>query len=167
MLCRSPVAALTASESVCFCTCSSRSTPSSTRLPKSTPLLRWGPDGPWREPVARAASIRGATYGVKPVASIPGTLMSLSDLQGAAVGVLGDLGDLHRGLVAALSHHQLGHLARHVHRRRAHVAVRIGQRVFRRVLQDALRVAERDAAHLDTAAGPGLGDDHLCLEGVL
>ena len=40
-----------------------------------------------------------------------------TDLQRAAVGVLGVLGDLHRGLEAALGHHQLGHLGGQVDRR--------------------------------------------------
>src|SRR3954451_5001097 len=106
MLCRSPVAACTARLSLLCWTCSSRSMPSSTMLPKSmeAPL---GPVGPCGPPAALAASTRGATYGEKPAASIPDTLISLSDLQRAAVGVLGELRHLDRGLVAALSHDQL------------------------------------------------------------
>src|SRR4051812_35497440 len=154
MLCRSPVAALTARESLCFWTPSSRSIPSSTRLPKSGPS---GPDGaevgaaPLSDPRLVVASACGATKGVKPpMASIGETLISAcSDLEGVGVGVRRVLGHLDGCLVAALGHDELSHLAGHVHGGGADVAVRVGERMVRGVLEHSGGVALGDAGHLD------------------
>src|SRR6478735_3266770 len=123
MFWRSPVAACTESESALSWTFSSRSRPSTRRSPKSEPA----------EPVPLTellpvVGIVGATYGWNPpTASIPETLISAGpDLEGAAVGLLGVLGDLHRGLEATLRHDQLGHLGREVVLGSADVAVRVG-----------------------------------------
>src|SRR3954447_15530198 len=114
---RSPVAAWTASLSDLSWTAWSRSRPSSTMSPNAPPAA-CVPEVP---PVAvtEDGDIVGATYGWEPIDSIPETLMrvlaslgartrhesrcvarfarsSAADLEGAAVVVLGVLGDLHR-----------------------------------------------------------------------
>src|SRR4051812_14908220 len=139
---RSPVAAWTASLSDLSWTDSSRSRPSRTMSPNDEPAAEV-PEVP-AVLVTDEGDIVGATYGWKPTDSIPETLMSaLTDLEGAAVDVLGVLGDLHRGLEAALGHDQLRHLGGEVVLGGPDVAVGVGQRVVRVGDDPALGVGER------------------------
>ena len=143
------MAAWTASPSALSWTPSSRSRPSSTMSPKSPLGAGRGRDGRG----VLCAPTCGATYGVKPTASIPETLIRHVRSGGRRVDVLRVLGDLHRGLEAALGHDQLGHLAGQVDVGGTDHAVLVGQRVVRGVGEDALGAAERDAGDLDAAVG--------------
>src|SRR6478609_1937732 len=141
---RSPVAAWTASLSDLSWTDSRRSRPSSTMSPNAPPAA-FVPDVP-DSVVTEDGDIVGATYGWKPIDSIPETLMSTTpDLEGAAVGVLGVLGDLHRGLEAALGHDEARHLGGEVVLGGADVAVGVGHRVAGVGHEPAVGIAEGEA----------------------
>src|SRR4051794_5091535 len=122
---RSPVAALTASESALSWLDSTAFRPLASRLAKSAPPAE--PLGETSRPELGGVGSTGSAALIAPTA---GTVMSavLSDVDGGLVDVPGPVDHGSVGLEATLGHDQVAHLFAHVDVGHPHVSVGVGHR---------------------------------------